>query len=435
MLRPLAYRMRPRKIEDVIGQPQLIGPGKIITRMVKSRVLSSMILYGPPGTGKTSIAEAIAGSTKYPFRSLNAANDTKKDLEAMAKYAHKVGTIVLFIDEIHRMNKSDQDYLLSLTEDGHVILIGATTENPYLNINPAIRSRVQIFQVHPLTAKDIKVAVDRALKDQQNGLGKYPVKMDSDAEDFLCQRANGDARVALNALELAVKSTDKDKNGKIHVKLSDMEECLQQKAFTVDKGGDAHYDLISAMQKSIRGSDVDAALYYVARLINGGDLGSICRRLSVIPYEDIGLANPEACIFTTEAIRAALHLGLPEGRIPIADAVIILCLSQKSNSGMNALDHAITSIRKGHLGHIPEDLKDTHYKGAHQLGHGLHYKYPHDYPHDWVKQQYLPTQLTNEQFYRPKANGDEANFKKQYYRLLIAEGKTPKDKTWKKWLF
>ena len=435
MLRPLAYRMRPRKLQEVIGQLHLIGPGKIITRMVKSRVLSSMILYGPPGTGKTSIAEAIAGSTKYPFRQLNAANDSKKSLETMALYAKSVGTIVLFIDEIHRMNKSDQDYLLSLTEAGQIILVGATTENPYLNLNPAIRSRVHIFQVHPLTPHEIKIAVLRALKDKARGLGKLSANVSQSAVNFLCQRANGDVRIALNALELAVKSTSPDRHGKINVKLTDVEECMQQKAQTADKNGDAHYDVISALQKSIRGSDTDAALYYAARLINSGDLDSICRRLSVIPYEDVGLANPQACIFTTEAIRAALHLGLPEGRIPLADAIIILCLSPKSNSGMNALDHAIYSVRHGNDGQVPSNLKDASYSGAHQLGRGIGYKYPHDYTHDWTKQQYLPSNLKDEQYYRPKSNGAEAKMLHQYYRLLIAEGKPIHKGIWKKWLY
>ncbi|MDN6543265.1 MAG: replication-associated recombination protein A, partial [Lentilactobacillus parabuchneri] len=295
MQQPLAYRMRPTRIEDIVGQQDLVGPGKIIDRMVRAKMLSSMILYGPPGTGKTSIASAIAGSTKYAFRMLNAATDAKKDLQVVAEEAKMSGTVVLLLDEIHRLDKTKQDFLLPLLENGSIILIGATTENPYININPAIRSRTQIFEVHPLSADDIKKALQRALADKEKGLGNYPVTITDSAINFLSTATNGDLRSSLNALELAVKSTEKNAEGNIPVTQAVVEECLQRKALNSDKDGDAHYDVISAFQKSIRGSDVDAALHYAGRLIESGDLISVMRRLMVIAYEDIGLANPGAC--------------------------------------------------------------------------------------------------------------------------------------------
>lgn len=290
-MQPLAYRMRPRNLNEVVGQQHLVGPGKIINRMVKAKMLSSMILYGPPGTGKTSIASAIAGSTKYAFRMLNAATDSKKDLQIVAEEAKMSGTVILLLDEIHRLDKTKQDFLLPHLENGHIILIGATTENPYLSINPAIRSRTQIFPVYPLTEKDISLAIDRALADQERGLGKIPLELADNARQQLIRAVNGDLRSALNGLELAAKSTDPAQDGKIHLTLPIIEECVQKKALAADKDGDAHYDVISAFQKSIRGSDVDAALHYLARLIAAGDLPSIARRLTVIAYEDIGLAN------------------------------------------------------------------------------------------------------------------------------------------------
>lgn len=327
MQQPLAYRMRPTKIEDIVGQQDLVGPGKIISRMVKAKMLSSMILYGPPGTGKTSIASAIAGSTKYAFRMLNAATDTKKDLQIVAEEAKMSGTVVLLLDEIHRLDKTKQDFLLPLLENGSIILIGATTENPYININPAIRSRAQIFEVHPLSPADIEQALHRALTDTDNGLGNFKVEIDDDALKFLSTATNGDLRSSLNALELAVKSTEPNKDAKIHITRPIVEECLQRKALSSDKDGDAHYDVISAFQKSIRGSDTDAALHYASRLIESGDLISLIRRLLVIAYEDVGLANPGACERTVEATTAAKQLGLPEARIPLANAIIELCLS------------------------------------------------------------------------------------------------------------
>lgn len=423
MQQPLAYRMRPTRIEDIVGQQDLVGPGKIIDRMVRAKMLSSMILYGPPETGKTSIASAIAGSTKYAFRMLNAATDAKKDLQVVAEEAKMSGTVVLLLDEIHRLDKTKQDFLLPLLENGSIILIGATTENPYININPAIRSRTQIFEVHPLSADDIKKALQRALADKEKGLGNYPVTITDSAINFLSTATNGDLRSSLNALELAVKSTEKNAEGNIPVTQAVVEECLQRKALNSDKDGDAHYDVISAFQKSIRGSDVDAALHYAGRLIESGDLISVMRRLMVIAYEDIGLANPGACERTVAAIDAARQLGLPEGRIPLANAIIELCLSPKSNSAMTAIDDALSDIRSGNYGDVPLHLKDAHYQGAKKLGRGVTYKYPHDFPNDWVKQQYLPDKIKNAQYYHPKENGRiESALKQQYLKLRHSSG-------------
>ncbi len=288
MQQPLAYRMRPKNIDEVVGQRHLVGEGKIIRRMVDAEMLSSMILYGPPGTGKTSIASAIAGSTNFAFRMLNAATDSKKDLQVVAEEARMSGTVILLLDEVHRLDKTKQDFLLPHLENGRIILIGATTENPYITINPAIRSRTQIFEVKPLDEEDIQFAIHRALSDKENGLGESSIKIDENALLHLSRATNGDLRSALNGLELAVRSTKKQEDGTIHLTLAIIEECIQRKALTHDKNGDAHYDVISAFQKSIRGSDVDAALHYLARLVEAGDLASICRRLMVIGYEDIG---------------------------------------------------------------------------------------------------------------------------------------------------
>ncbi|WP_125581363.1 replication-associated recombination protein A [Lacticaseibacillus suibinensis] len=404
MQQPLAYRMRPQNLDEIVGQAHLVGEGQIIRRMVLAKRLSSMILYGPPGTGKTSIASAIAGSTKYAFRMLNAATDTKKDLQIVAEEAKMSGTVILLLDEIHRLDKTKQDFLLPTLESGRIILIGATTENPYLSIQPAIRSRTQIFQVHPLTPADIGIAVDRALADKQRGLGDYPVELTPEAREYLTSATNGDLRSALNALELATLSTPATE-GTINLTAAVMHQSLQQRALDGDADGDAHYDLISAFQKSIRGSDVDAALHYLARLIVIGDLPSILRRLLVIAYEDVGLANPQTANRTLTAIQAAERLGLPEGRIPLANAVIDLCLAPKSNTAISAIDAAIADVEAGKAGPIPADLKDAHYSGAKALGHGVGYKLPHNYPGGWVKQTYMPQNLAHTHYYEPKTTG------------------------------
>ena len=404
MQQPLAYRMRPNKIEDIVGQQHLVGSGKIIWRMVAAKRLSSMILYGPPGTGKTSIASAIAGSSKYAFRVLNAATDSQKDLQIVAEEAKMSGTVVLLLDEIHRLNKVKQDFLLPHLESGAIILIGATTENPYINVTPAIRSRTQIFQVTPLTEDDIKSAVHRALKDDTHGLGKYKVTLTDDAMNHLAQATNGDLRSALNGLELAALSTPAAKDKTIHITLPVIEETVQRKAMFADKDGDAHYDVISALQKSIRGSDTDAALHYAARIIESGDLPILTRRLTVIAYEDIGLANPTAVQHAVTAIQSAQSLGLPEARIPLANAIIELALSPKSNAAYLAIDKALSDIQSGKTGDVPDHLRDSHYKGAAELGHGKGYIYPHDFDNDWVPQQYLPEKISQTQYFSPKGN-------------------------------
>lgn len=405
MQKPLAYRMRPQTIEDIVGQSHLVGPGKIIRRMVEAKMLSSMILYGPPGTGKTSIASAIAGSTHYAFRILNAATDSKKDLQVVAEEAKMSGTVILLLDEVHRLDKTKQDFLLPHLESGRIILIGATTENPYITINPAIRSRTQIFEVFPLNETDIQLAIQKALTNQAVGLGNLPITLDEEALLHLSRATNGDLRSALNGLELAAKSTPKNSAGSIHLTLAIIEECVQRKSLTHDKDGDAHYDVISAFQKSIRGSDVDAALHYLARLVEAGDLAIICRRLLVVAYEDIGLANPSAASRTVNAILAAEKIGLPEARIPLAQTVIDLCLCPKSNSAITAIDAALADIRAGKAGDVPNHLRDSHYQGAKKLNRGIGYQYPHQSDRGWVNQQYLPAKLKQARYYLPKKTG------------------------------
>ncbi|KOP83557.1 recombinase RarA [Bacillus sp. FJAT-21945] len=404
-IKPLAFRMRPRSIEEIIGQEHLVAEGKIIHRMVKAKQLSSMILYGPPGIGKTSIASAIAGSTSYAFRTLNAVTNNKKDMEVVAAEAKMSGKVILLLDEVHRLDKGKQDFLLPYLENGMITLIGATTSNPYHAINPAIRSRCQIFELKPLSVENIKEALLRALGDSEYGLGEKHVNISEDALTHFATASNGDVRSSLNALELAVLSTEPDDSGIIHIDLQSAEECMQRKSLSHDKDGDAHYDVLSAFQKSIRGSDVNAALHYLGRLIEAGDLQSISRRLIVIAYEDIGLASPQAGARTLAAIETAERIGFPEARIPLANAVIELCLSPKSNSAIIAIDAALADIRAGRSGEVPDHLKDAHYKGAKELGRGIEYKYPHDYEGGWVKQQYLPDRLKNKTYYEPKKTG------------------------------
>lgn len=340
------------------------------------------------------------------------------------------GTVILLLDEIHRLDKTKQDFLLPHLESGRIILIGATTENPYISINPAIRSRTQIFQVYPLTEEQMESAVQRALSDKENGLGNMAINLKPEALQQLVRATNGDLRSALNGLELAAKSTPANDAGKIELTLPIIEESVQHKALSADKDGDAHYDVISALQKSIRGSDVDAALHYLARLIESGDLPIIARRLMVIAYEDIGLANPPAASRAVTAVDAAQKLGFPEARIPLADAVIELCLSPKSNSGITAIDRAIEQVRAGGFGDVPAHLKDAHYQGAAKLGHGTEYKYPHGFANDWVKQQYLPDRIKNAKYYQPKQNGRfEQALGQQYEQLLEAQrGSKPQKK-------
>ena len=415
---PLAYRMRPTCLEEVVGQQHLVAPGKIIARMIVAKQLSSMILYGPPGIGKTSIASAIAGTTKYAFRTLNAATDTKKELQIVIEEAKMSGTVILLLDEIHRLDKPKQDFLLPHLENGRVILIGATTENPYIAINPAIRSRTQIFELIPLTPEEIHQALKRALTDETKGLGNYNVEITDGAMHTLTHFSNGDVRSSLNALELAVKSTPENEDGKIIITEEIAGNCLQRKVFAHDKNGDQHYDVISAFQKSIRGSDVDAALHYMARLIEAGELITLIRRLLVIAYEDIGLANPAGASRAVLAVQAAEKLGLPEARIPLANAVIELALSPKSNTAILSIDAALSDVRQGKSGNIPSHLQDSHYQGAQKLGRGTNYQYPHNYPNHWVKQQYLPDTLKHTQYFQPDPTSKfEEALKEQYKKF------------------
>lgn len=412
---PLASRMRPQNIDEILGQNHLVGTKGIIRRMVNAKRLSSMILYGPPGIGKTSIAQAIAGSTQYKFRQLNAVTNSKKDLQMIVDEAKMSGQVILLLDEIHRLDKSKQDFLLPHLENGKIVLIGATTSNPYHAINPAIRSRTQIFELYPLTQEDIQKALQMALDDETRGLKAYNASIEPEALAYFSSQSQGDVRSALNALELAVLSANEENP---IITLSDAEDCLQRGAFISDKDGDMHFDVMSAFQKSIRGSDVDAALHYLARLIYAGDLPTITRRLLVISYEDIGLASPGAGQRTLAAIEAAERLGLPEARIPLSQAVIELCLSPKSNSAYRAIDEALTDIRKGKVGQIPDYLKDGHYEGAKQLGHAQGYLYPHDYENGFVPQQYLPDLLKKRSYYHAKSTSKiEKQFSDIYNNL------------------
>lgn len=418
-LEPLAFRMRPNNINDVIGQENLVGEKSIIYRMVKSGRLASMILFGPPGTGKTSMAKAIADNLSLVSRELNAVIDKKRDMEIVVEEARMSGHIVLILDEVHRLNKSMQDFLLPHLESNLITLIGCTTSNPYHAINPAIRSRCHLFELHPLDPHHIEIALKRAVEDDVNGYGLKQIMITDEAMTHFSHSANGDLRQALNGLELAVSSTPEDANNNIYIDLTIAEQCMQKKSFSHDKDGDAHYDVLSAFQKSIRGSDVNASLHYLGRLIEAGDLDSIARRLIVIAYEDIGLANPQAGPRALAAVEAAERIGFPEARIPLSVSVVELALSPKSNSAYKALDHALSDIRKGNSGEIPVHLRDAHYKGAKELGHGVDYKYPHNYKDHWVQQQYLPNTIKHKQYYSPGSTGKFERALKQVYENIL----------------
>ncbi|WP_042223365.1 replication-associated recombination protein A [Oceanobacillus manasiensis] len=421
--KPLAYRMRPANIYEIIGQEHLVGEGKIIFRMVEANRLASMILFGPPGTGKTSMAQALAKSLGLPVKKLNAVTDKKKDMEIAVEEAKMRGQLVLILDEVHRLDKAKQDFLLPHLESNLITLIGCTTSNPYHSINPAIRSRCHLFELHRLSQDHVKVAIMRAIQDDQEGFGDLSIELTDEALSHFSGSANGDMRSALNGLELAVASTPANSDGQIAIDLNIAEECMQKKSFSHDKGGDAHYDVLSAFQKSIRGSDVDAALHYLGRLIEAGDLDSIARRMIVTAYEDIGLANPQAGPRAIAAVQAAERLGFPEARIPLSVAIVELCLSPKSNTAYKALDEALADIHAGKSGEIPAHLKDSHYQGANKIGRGIDYKYPHNYEQAWVDQQYLPDSIKNKHYYHPKSTGKFEAAMKQVHEKLQSEKK------------
>lgn len=416
---PLAVKMRPNHIDEMIGQEHIVGEGKIIRRMVDSNQIASMILYGPPGTGKTSLAYAIAKSLALPVRKLNAVINKKKEMEIVVEEAKMTGQVILILDEVHRLDKAKQDFLLPHLENNLITMIGCTTSNPYHAINPAIRSRCHLFELFPLTNKQIKAAIINALSDKERGFGNLDITLEDKALEHFATCTNGDLRAVLNGVELAVSSTPKNEHGEITITLDDAEQCMQKKSFSHDKDGDAHYDVLSAFQKSIRGSDVNAALHYLGRLIEAGDLDSIGRRLVVIAYEDIGLANPQAGPRALAAVEAAERLGFPEARIPLSVSVVELALSPKSNSAYKALDHALSDIRKQHTGDVPIHLKDSHYKGAAELGRGVSYKYPHDYAGGWIEQQYLPDEIIDKRYYKPNQNGKFERALKQVYENIL----------------
>lgn len=420
---PLAFRMRPQHINEIIGQTHLVGEGKILNRMVKANRLASMILFGPPGTGKTSLAYALAETLNLNVRMLNAVVDRKKDMEIVVEEAKMTGQIVLILDEVHRLDKAKQDFLLPHLESNLITMIGCTTSNPYHSINPAIRSRCHLFELHSLNVNDIEAAINHAIQDETKGLGNFNITITDDALKHFALSSNGDMRAALNGLELAAFSTPEDEQGKVVIDLNVAEECMQKKSFSHDKGGDAHYDVLSAFQKSIRGSDVDAALHYLGRLIEAGDLDSIARRMIVTAYEDIGVANPQAGSRALAAVEAAERVGFPEARIPLSVAIVELCLSPKSNSAYKALDAALQDIRSGKSGDIPPHIKDSHYKGAKDLGRGIDYKYPHNFDSGWISQQYLPDQIKNRQYYYPKDTSKFEQAMKQVYNKIRQDKK------------
>lgn len=420
---PLASRLRPTTLDEVVGQQHIVGKDKLLYRAIKADKLSSIIFYGPPGTGKTTLAKVIANTTSAEFMQINATSAGKKDMEevvAAAKnnqgmYGKKT---ILFIDEIHRFNKGQQDYLLPFVEDGTIILIGATTENPYFEVNPALLSRSVIFELKKLSTEDIRTLLLRAVNDTEKGMGSYHAQMDDDALEFLADMANGDARAALTAIELGILTTDRSEDGIIHITLDVASECIQKRVINYDKTGDNHYDTISAFIKSMRGSDPDAAVYYLARMLYAGeDVKFIARRIMILASEDIGNADPQALQVAVAAAQAVERLGMPEARIVLAQAVTYMASAPKSNSAINAIDRAMRVVQETKTPPVPVHLQDAHYKSAGKLGHGKGYKYAHDYKNHYVKQQYLPDGLTDEVFYEPSENGYEQQIRAYYKKI------------------
>jgi len=424
---PLASRMRPITLEEVVGQEHIIGRDKLLFRAIQADKLSSLIFYGPPGTGKTSLAKVIAKSTSADFVQLNATVAGKKDMEVVVAKAKELRGMynkktILFVDEIHRFNKAQQDYLLPFVEDGTLILIGATTENPYFEVNSALLSRSNIFELQSLKKEDIRKLLIRAVTDMERGMGSYQVLLDEDALEFLSDVSNGDARNALNAIELGILSTNRAEDGKIHITIDVAQECIQKRVVRYDKSGDHHYDTISAFIKSMRGSDANAAIYYLARMLYAGeDVKFIARRIMICASEDVGNADPQALVIAVNAARAVEQIGMPEARIILAQAVTYVATAPKSNAAYLAIDQALDYIKTHVTESVPAHLQDKHYKGAEKLGHGLGYLYAHDFENHYVEQQYLPDGLMNTVFYQPTQIGYEENIK--IYMGKIRKGK------------
>ncbi len=420
---PLAQRMRPRNLDEVVGQRHIIGPDKLLYRAIKADKLSSIIFYGPPGTGKTTLAKVIANTTSADFRQINATVAGKKDMEDVVEAAkNNLGMYgrrtILFVDEIHRFNKGQQDYLLPFVEDGTIILIGATTENPYFEVNQALISRSIIFELKALEKEDILSLIHTAVYDKERGMGSYDAVIDDDAADFLADISNGDARNALNAVELGIMSTNRSEDGKIHITLEVAEECIQKRVIRYDKTGDNHYDTISAFIKSMRGSDPDAALYYLARMLYAGeDIKFIARRIMICASEDVGNADPQALTVAVSACEAIERIGMPEAQIILAQAVTYIATAPKSNASYVGIDKAMAQVAGEKTAVIPPHLQDAHYKSAAKLGHGTGYLYAHDYPMHYVKQQYLPDTLVGRKFYEPTDNGYEKHIREHMKRL------------------
>ena len=414
---PLASRLRPRTLDEVVGQQHIVGKDKLLYRAIQADKLGSIIFYGPPGTGKTTLAKVIANTTSADFRQINATVAGKKDMEEVVKEAKdNIGMYgrktILFVDEIHRFNKGQQDYLLPFVEDGTLILIGATTENPYFEVNGALLSRSRIFELKPLEKEDVKELIRRAVYDKERGMGIYDADIDEDAADFLADTANGDARAALNAVELGVLTTAKGADGRIHIDMAVAQECIQKRAVRYDKNGDNHYDTISAFIKSMRGSDPDAAVYYLARMLYAGeDIKFIARRIMICAAEDVGNADPQALVVAVAAAQAAERIGLPEAQIILSQAVTYVATAPKSNAACNAVFDALEAVKSRKTMPVPVHLQDAHYKGAAKLGHGQGYLYAHDFPNHYVKQQYLPDGMEGSVFYRPTENGYEKKIK------------------------
>ena len=409
---PLAMRMRPRTLDEVVGQQHIIGKGRLLYRAIAADRLTSVIFYGPPGTGKTTLARVIANTTRAEFRQLNATTSGKKDMEEVTAEAKRLlggygRRTILFIDEIHRFNKSQQDYLLPFVEDGTVILIGATTENPYFEVNSALLSRSTVFELKPLAPEEIGALIDRAMRDPDRGLGSWHAVITDEARRFLSEICGGDARAALNAVELAVMTTERNADGTMVIDLPAAEDCIQKRAVRYDRDGDQHYDTISAFIKSMRGSDPDAAVYYLAKmLLAGEDIRFIARRIMICASEDVGNADPMALVVASSAASAAERIGMPEAQLILAQAALYVACAPKSNACTNAIFAAEESVRRKKTS-VPVHLQDAHYRGHEELGHGIGYLYAHDFPNHYVKQQYLPDEIRDEVFYEPTDVGYE----------------------------